>query len=627
MAALKEPLIPLTSLSVKGGSKAGFSRAAEVFTRQTHVVNRRVAAAIIWPLLSASATIPESADASTEDFSHHDIITEGSPPAENSDDSPHHDIDTTDDNSPHYDSDRLPAEAERLLCLRLGVDCPSAAAGSAAVACAGGDSGGAGRRLAVRKVVPRQTGAAAEWDLVVSDETSVAFVPLQTGSRLTPPFTYRLELQADTLCLLAPAAAADTPSARWLVEHALPKVARWTVDMAAPAAAPAEPSLRLIDTERYDQLYKQLKVKYAAEFVKIWPQHTDPAKFVHEDVAIASYLLLLWEADRRRLGRASKQSFVDIGCGNGLLVHILCSEGHPGYGIDIRSRGIWKLYPDTTKLQVGTVSPSADTTYPGSDWLIGNHSDELTPWIPVMAAATGPETCFFLLPCCPWDFYSKYQRADTRLSQYEEYLQYVGRLSERCGFVAEKDRLRIPSTRRRCVVGRRRTASVTADQLRELTAAGSVPFQPRAAVPAVRNCTQLPGDTAAAAVRQVALRLAGEDTDGAAVTGLSLPEVAALLGSDTLRLLRQQCGGLKTLLKNHASVFNVRGDRVTLQGADWLRADPSRPELAAALKTSLCWQHTNLPAGCPLPADQCRYAHGQPELRTRPPRSRPLAVG
>ena len=65
-------------------------------------------------------------------------------------------------------------------------------------------------------------------------------------------------------------------------------------------------------------------------------------------------------------------------------------------------------------LQVGTVSPSADTTYPGSDWLIGNHSDELTPWIPVMAAATGPDTCFFLLPCCPWDFYSKYQRADTR---------------------------------------------------------------------------------------------------------------------------------------------------------------------------------------------------------------------
>jgi len=24
--------------------------------------------------------------------------------------------------------------------------------------------------------------------------------------------------------------------------------------------------------------------------------------------------------------------------------------------------------------------------YPETDWLIGNHSDELTPWIPVIAA-------------------------------------------------------------------------------------------------------------------------------------------------------------------------------------------------------------------------------------------------
>ena len=43
---------------------------------------------------------------------------------------------------------------------------------------------------------------------------------------------------------------------------------------------------------------------------------------MHEDVAIASYLLLLWEQDRRRTGRLSRQSFVDIGCGNGLLVSL-----------------------------------------------------------------------------------------------------------------------------------------------------------------------------------------------------------------------------------------------------------------------------------------------------------------
>ena len=33
-----------------------------------------------------------------------------------------------------------------------------------------------------------------------------------------------------------------------------------------------------------------------------------------------------------------------------------------------------------------TITPSTESVYPESDWLIGNHSDELTPWIPVMAA-------------------------------------------------------------------------------------------------------------------------------------------------------------------------------------------------------------------------------------------------
>ena len=30
--------------------------------------------------------------------------------------------------------------------------------------------------------------------------------------------------------------------------------------------------------------------------------------------------------------------------------------------------------------------PSDENLFPEHDWLIGNHSDELTPWIPVIAA-------------------------------------------------------------------------------------------------------------------------------------------------------------------------------------------------------------------------------------------------
>lgn len=36
-----------------------------------------------------------------------------------------------------------------------------------------------------------------------------------------------------------------------------------------------------------------------------------------------------------------KQTFVDLGCGNGLLTFLLVSEGYEGYGIDIADRKIW----------------------------------------------------------------------------------------------------------------------------------------------------------------------------------------------------------------------------------------------------------------------------------------------
>lgn len=36
---------------------------------------------------------------------------------------------------------------------------------------------------------------------------------------------------------------------------------------------------------------------------------------------------VLWAEERVRLGLSEKQSFVDLGCGNGLLVYLLTSEG------------------------------------------------------------------------------------------------------------------------------------------------------------------------------------------------------------------------------------------------------------------------------------------------------------
>ena len=40
-----------------------------------------------------------------------------------------------------------------------------------------------------------------------------------------------------------------------------------------------------------------------------------------------SDLQLLWEEEREELELTEKQSFIDLGCGNGLLVYLLSCEG------------------------------------------------------------------------------------------------------------------------------------------------------------------------------------------------------------------------------------------------------------------------------------------------------------
>ena len=87
-----------------------------------------------------------------------------------------------------------------------------------------------------------------------------------------------------------------------------------------------------------------------------WCESTDPVKFVHEDIAIAAYLITLWRgADEvpHKRGTAAlpqKPSFVDLGCGNGLLVDILTREGFRGRGVDLNERQIWKTYSQDTRL-------------------------------------------------------------------------------------------------------------------------------------------------------------------------------------------------------------------------------------------------------------------------------------
>ncbi|XP_049922854.1 probable tRNA (uracil-O(2)-)-methyltransferase [Epinephelus moara] len=456
------------------------------------------------------------------------------------------------------------------------------------------------------------------------------------------------------------------PKLPWLSSDLLPKLVRWATEC---KSSEFRSTLSLLPVEKYSVMYQQLKEKYKA-MVKVWPEVTDPEKFVYEDVAIATYLLVLWAEERAEKGLSARQSFVDLGCGNGLLVHILANEGHPGKGIDVRKRKIWDMYGPQTVLEEKAITPSESFLFPGTDWLIGNHSDELTPWIPVIAARSSYSCRYFVLPCCFFDFYAKYQRRQCKKSQYKEYIDFITEVSQVSGFNTEEDCLRIPSTKRVCLVGKSRNYQLSdeaeAEQRRahyiqsRQTAPGAAVqrlnirndddcchgnkdtdrtpdgswgagFQPRDRVETVRNCAALPRDFVDGVVLRVAnvlLGLTGDDgtsSDWNRGGSLSVSEVAGLLEQETLQLLKKECGGLQTLLKNNHQVFRVEGGRVYIR--DWRdrkssRADTQRKPVApGALKTRPCWFYDHHPQRCPLQAEHCGFAHGPDDLR---PSTRPL---
>lgn len=191
-------------------------------------------------------------------------------------------------------------------------------------------------------------------------------------------------------------------------------------------------------------------------------------------------------------------------CGNGLLTHILVSEGYTGHGIDVRARQSWSHYPDTTKkaLHVFSLDP---TCYIDGDcmittatkeeylkpdvFLIGNHADELTPWVPVLATLCDAGG-YLSIPCCAWGFDERFTRTSSlpfsstlsslapvigqedpdindvtfieslnlgaegsHKSQYSAYRIWLAQLSLRMGWKVECEVLRIPSTRNWGLVG------------------------------------------------------------------------------------------------------------------------------------------------------------------------------
>ncbi|KAI8600720.1 hypothetical protein EDD21DRAFT_126368 [Dissophora ornata] len=218
----------------------------------------------------------------------------------------------------------------------------------------------------------------------------------------------------------------------------------------------------MVPKELYLTTYARIKERHAQKWVQSWPEKTDPRKFVFEDIAIASWLIALWELELRTNNQepeeGKKQTFVDLGCGNGLLTHILNEEGHKGTGIDIVARKVWDIYGLKTQLEAKTVIPN-ETMFENVDWIIGNHADELAPWIPIIAMRSKPLTRFVVIPCCFFDLNgSRYQfPKGAPEGKYKAYQDYICGIIRTCSYNLQTEILRIPSTKNVALVGMTRT--------------------------------------------------------------------------------------------------------------------------------------------------------------------------
>ncbi|KAF1993346.1 DUF1613-domain-containing protein, partial [Amniculicola lignicola CBS 123094] len=301
----------------------------------------------------------------------------------------------------------------------------------------------------------------------------------------------------------------------------------------------------IVPQKTFGDMYAYLKGKYAKELIETWVEQTPAEKHVFEDLGIAAFLIGLWgemyggigeegdgedgdedatETDvEKKLLRAKKNfpGFVDVGCGNGLLVYILNREGWPGTGFDARARKTWDTFPPAISANLSvqllvpeilntnpstseSASPPASAIplhnglFPPGTFLIANHADELTIWTPLLATLSSSP--FIAIPCCSHTFSGARFRAPNHAdpmagtaskslametgnndknknknknkntgkqpSAYASFCSYMTYLTHVLGWQAEREFLRIPSTRNVAIVGRKRREAEGEDEMK-----------------------------------------------------------------------------------------------------------------------------------------------------------------
>ncbi len=227
---------------------------------------------------------------------------------------------------------------------------------------------------------------------------------------------------------------------------------------------------QIISQQRVQDTYTRLKTVHAERLCDHWAEQTDSSKHVFEDLGIAAFLIELWKDMYRPTmtiqeftapmdSRPDFPGFVDIGCGNGVLVDILLREGYSGWGFDARRRKSWAIFEPSTQRQLHelilvpqvlldmnpdlSMESKTDSTkllckilpkaviarkgrdtkinwhngiFPEDTFIVSNHADELTPWTPMLAhISVSP---FLMIPCCSHNLSGLRFRAPSKFNGY-----------------------------------------------------------------------------------------------------------------------------------------------------------------------------------------------------------------
>jgi tRNASer (uridine44-2'-O)-methyltransferase len=418
----------------------------------------------------------------------------------------------------------------------------------------------------------------------------------------------------------------------WLSNILLKKIANWSLNILNDDDSSNCMKLTTLTLYKnmladYYKLYQELKEKYSNELSSInWLEltNTNPEKFIHEDISIATHLILTWthfNYDKSNI------KFADLGCGNGLLVYILNQEGYNGFGIDLRKRKIWDFFCNTDikykmKLIEAKIDPRVDQ-YFDTNWLIGNHSDELSPWLPLIANRAG--NCnLYLIPCCFFDFNNKYNFSSLKKNEtrYDNYVGYLTNVFNLNGFNVFRDKLRIPSTKNIVLVGiRNPEKGIEYEKLDVLVSNQSDAFKIRdfeeEKMKSSRNCTRIDGDLKEQIVKRILECVLKDgmcnetirkydDTVWMAGRTVNLIEIIKLFEKEVLVNLKKECGGLKTLIKNYNQLFEVvDNDFIKLRVE---QIDKSGDKMKF-FKTKNCLFDLYHPNGCLLESSKCCFVH------------------